>query len=58
MTAAVTDSIGIYASSVTGTDTTTVKNKLSFIVFEYDRYGELNDINPFGTEMLSCISTQ
>lgn len=42
------DSIGIYASSVEGTDTTTVKNKLNFIVLEYDKLGKLRDIKPFG----------
>lgn len=43
------DSIGIYASSVEGTDTTDVKNKLNFVVLEYDKLGKLRDIKPFGT---------
>lgn len=54
----VNDSIGIYASSVEGTDTTTVKNKLNFIVLEYDKLGKLRDIKPFGSELLPCLATE
>lgn len=57
-TATSNDSIGIYASSVSGTDTTNVKNKLSFVALEYNKYGELTDIKPLSTEMLPCIATQ
>lgn len=42
------DTIGIYASSVEGTNTTTVKNKLDFMVLEFDKFGQLLDIKPFG----------
>lgn len=54
----VNSSIGIYASSVYGTDSTTVKNKLNFMVLEYNKYGELRDIKPLGPEILPCLSTQ
>lgn len=50
-------SLDIYASSVEGTNTSSVKNTLSFIVVEYDKFGQMRDIKPFGRDLLPCWVT-
>lgn len=49
--------LGIYASSIPGTDGTTVKNKLNFKLFKYDRFGRLVDIKPLDRDIIPCIAT-
>lgn len=41
-----TDSIGIYASSKNGVNTTTIKNQLNVIVIQYDYNGAIQDVSP------------
>ena len=41
-----TDSIGIYASSKYGVNTTTIKNQLNIIVIQYDYNGAILDVSP------------
>ncbi len=45
-----TDSISIYASSIIGVNTTTVKNFLDIVVFKYDIYGNILDFGYLGKD--------
>jgi hypothetical protein len=49
-----TDSIGIYASSKTGINTTTIKNQLNLISVEYDMYGAIKEIAPIDKDLFEC----
>jgi hypothetical protein len=46
-----TDSIGIYASSKIGINTTTVKNQINIISVEYDVYGSIKEIAPIDKDL-------
>ena len=52
--AAFTDSISISGSSIPGTNTTTVKYTLKFILVEYNEDGSINDIKPMDDSIFSC----
>lgn len=50
----ITDSISLYASSIMGTNTSTVKNTFKFILAEYNLDGSLNDLKPLDGSIFSC----
>ncbi len=50
----ITDSIGIYASSKIGINTTTVKNQVNIISVEYDVNGAIKEIAPIDKELFEC----
>ena len=50
-------SLGIYASSIPGTNSTFVKNKLDFQMLKFDSMGRLVDIKPLDQEIIPCIVT-
>lgn len=50
-------SLGIYASSIPGTNSTTVKNTLTFKLFKYDIFGNLLDVKPLDKDLIPCIAT-
>lgn len=52
--AAITDSISISGSSIPGTNTTTVKYTLKFVLIEYNEDGSINDIKPMDESIFSC----
>lgn len=48
------DSISLYASSIIGTNLTTVKNTFKFILLEYNADGSLNDLKSLDDSIFSC----
>lgn len=50
----ITTSLSIYGSPVAGTNTSTVKNTLNFILIEYNADGSVNDIKPLDNSIFSC----
>lgn len=57
LTTAPTDSLNIYGSSITGTNTTTIKSKLDFYMVQYNRNGEVLDIKPLTNELFPSVTT-